>query len=244
MEFSAMRSKGYGQFCPVSIAAEVLSERWTLLVLRELLAGSTRFNDLHRGVPLMSASLLSQRMRDLESTGLIERRPLPTGKGYSYHLTSSGEALRPIVFGIGLWASKYMRTQYAPENLDPSLLMWDMRRWIRGDLMPPGKIVIRFDIPDAPMPKRHYWMVKEESGAIDLCLFDPGFPVNLVITSGLATLTRVWMGDIEAEAAVRTKQVVLEGDTAVRMSFYDWIGYSPFVQLEADGMEPALQKSA
>ncbi len=175
---------------------------------------------------------------------MIERRPLPTGKGYSYHLTDSGEALRPIVFGIGLWGSKYMRTQFSPENLDPSLLMWDMRRWIRGDLMPPGKIVIRFDLPDAPMQKRHYWMVKEESGEIDLCLFDPGFPVNLVVTSKLATLTRVWMGDIEAEAAVRTKQVVLEGDSAVRMSFYDWIGYSPFVQLVADGMEPALQKSA
>jgi hypothetical protein len=94
------------------------------------------------------------------------------------------------------------------------------------------------------MQKRHYWMVKEESCDIDLCFFDPGFPVSLVITSGLATLTRVWMGDIEAEAAVRTQQVVLEGDSAVRMSFYDWIGYSPFVQLEADGMEPALQKSA
>ena len=132
-------------------------------MLRELLAGSTRFNDLHRGVPLMSASLLSQRLRDLEGAGLIERRPLATGKGYSYHLTESGESLRPIVFGIGLWGSKYMRTQFSPENLDPSLLMWDMRRWIRGDLMPPGKIVIRFDLPDAPVQKRHYWMVKEES---------------------------------------------------------------------------------
>ncbi len=237
-----MRRKGYGQFCPVSIAAEVLSERWSLLVLRELLAGSTRFNDLHRGVPLMSASLLSQRLRDLEGAGLVERQPLPTGKGYSYHLTDSGEALRPIVDGIGLWGAKYMRTQYSQENLDPSLLMWDMRRWIRGDLMPPGKIVVRFDIPDAPMPKRHYWMVKEESGDIDLCLFDPGFPVNLVVTSGLRTLTRVWMGDIEAESAVRNQQVTLDGDPMVRMTFYDWIGLSPFVHLQAAGAEPALKR--
>ena len=239
-----MRVKGYGQFCPVSIAAEVLSERWTLLVLREMLSGSTRFNDLHRGVPLMSASLLSQRLRDLEGAGLIERLPLPTGKGYHYRLTDSGEALRPIITGIGLWASKYMRTQYAPQNLDPSLLMWDMRRWIRGDLMPPGKIVIRFDIPDAPVQKRHYWMVKEESGEIDLCLFDPGFPVCLVITGKLATLTRVWMGDIEAETAVRTKQIELEGDPLVRMSFYDWIGLSPFVHLQAAGTVPSLQQTA
>lgn len=240
-----MRSKGYGQFCPVSIAAEVLSERWTLLLLRELLAGSTRFNDLHRGVPLMSASLLSQRLRDLEIAGLIERQPLPTGKGSSYHLTEAGEALKPIVFGIGLWGAKYMRTQYSPENLDPSLLMWDMRRWIRGDLMPSGKVVIRFDLPDAPLPKRHYWMVKENGESeIDLCLFDPGFPVSLVITSPLATLTRVWMGDIEPETAVRNQQISLEGDPAVRMSFYDWIGLNPFVHLEAAGMTPALAQSA
>jgi DNA-binding HxlR family transcriptional regulator len=240
-----MPSKGYGQFCPVSIAAEVLSERWTLLVLRELLAGSTRFNDLHRGVPLMSASLLSQRLRDLEIAGLIERQPLQTGKGYSYHLTEGGAALEPIVVGIGLWGTKYMRTQYAPENLDPSLLMWDMRRGIRGDLMPSGKIVIRFDLPDAPAPKRHYWMVKGEGETdLDLCLFDPGFPVCLVITSTLATLTRVWMGDIDAKTAVRNHQITLEGEPAVRMSFYEWIGLSPFVHLEAAGMTPALAESA
>lgn len=240
-----MRNKGYGQFCPISIAAEVLTERWTLLVLREMLAGSTRFNDLHRGVPLMSASLLSQRLRDLEGAGLIERRALPTGKGYSYHLTESGEALRPIITGIGLWGSKYMRTQYSPENLDPSLLMWDMRRWIRGDLMPPGRVVIRFDIPDAPVQKRRYWMVKEDGEHnVDLCLFEPGFPVDLVITSNLATLTRVWMGDIEAESAVRNQQLLLEGDPVVRMSFYDWIGLNPFVHLEAVGTVPALQRTA
>lgn len=240
-----MRSRGYGQFCPISIAAEVLTERWTLLVLREMLAGSTRFNDLHRGVPLMSASLLSQRLRDLEGAGLIERRALLTGKGYSYHLTESGEALRPIITGIGLWGSKYMRTQYSPENLDPSLLMWDMRRWIRGDLMPPGRVVIRFDIPDAPVQKRRYWMVKEDGEHnVDLCLFEPGFPVDLVITSNLATLTRVWMGDIEAESAVRNQQLLLEGDPVVRMSFYDWIGLNPFVHLEAVGTVPALQRTA
>lgn len=240
-----MRSKGYGQFCPVSVAAEVLSERWTFLVLRELLAGSTRFNDLHRGVPLMSASLLSQRLRDLEMTGIIERRPLSTGRGYSYHLTESGEALRPIVYGIGLWGTKYMRTQYSAENLDPSLLMWDMRRWIRGDHMPPGRTVVRFDIPDAPPPKRHYWMMKEAGETdIDLCLFDPGFPVDLVVTGRLATLTRVWMGDIEPEAAVRNREITLEGDPAHCKGFYDWIGLSPFVHMEAAGMTAVIAQAA
>ncbi|MCO5223363.1 MAG: helix-turn-helix transcriptional regulator [Thermomicrobiales bacterium] len=229
-----MCAKGYGQFCPVSIAAEVLSERWTLLVLRELLAGSTRFNDLHRGVPLMSASLLSQRLRDLELAGLLDRQPLPSGKGKSYRLTEAGEALRPVVDGIGLWGTRYMRTQYAPENLDPSLLMWDMRRWIRGDRMPSGHIVIRFDIPDAPLQKQHYWMVKEDgSDTLDLCLFDPGFPVCLIVTGRLEILTRVWMGNIEAEHAVRSGQLTLDGVPEIRMSFYDWIGLNPFVHLAA-----------
>lgn len=229
-----MRSKGYGQFCPVSVAAEVLTERWTLLVLRELLAGSSRFNDLHRGVPLMSASLLSQRLRDLELAGLIERDPLPSGKGFRYHLTESGEALRPIVNGIGLWGIKYMHTQYSPENLDPSLLMWDMRRWVQAENMPSGKIVIRFDIPDAPVHKQHYWLVKEDGETtVDLCLFDPGFPVCLTVTGKLDLLTRVWMGDIEPEAAVRNGLIQLEGSPDMRMSFYDWIGLNPFVHMTA-----------
>jgi DNA-binding HxlR family transcriptional regulator len=229
-----MRNKGYGQFCPVSVAAEVLTERWSLLVLRELLAGSTRFNDLHRGVPLMSASLLSQRLRDLELAGIVDREPLPTGKGYSYHLTESGQALMPIVNGIGLWGVKYMKTHYTPENLDPSLLMWDMRRWVRGDLMPPGRVVIRFDIPDAPARKQHYWLKKDEGdNTIDLCLFDPGFPVGLVVTGRLEMLTRVWMGDIEPEAAVRNGLIELDGSPELRMSFYDWIGLSPFVHMAA-----------
>lgn len=240
-----MRNKGYGQFCPVSVAAEVLAERWSLLVLRELLAGSTRFNDLHRGVPLMSASLLSQRLRDLELAGIVDREPLPTGKGYSYHLTESGEALGPIVNGIGLWGVKYMRTQYSPENLDPSLLMWDMRRWVRADLMPTGRVVIRFDIPDAPARKQHYWLMKDENDtSVDLCLFDPGFPVGLVVTGRLEMITRVWMGDIEPEAAVRNHLIELDGTPELRMSFYDWIGLSPFVHLAATDTTMELRATA
>lgn len=240
-----MRAKGYGQFCPISVAAEVLAERWSLLVLRELLAGSTRFNDLHRGVPLMSASLLSQRLRDLELAGIIDREPLPTGKGHTYTLTESGKALGPIIDGIGLWGLKYMRTHYSPENLDPSLLMWDMRRWIRGDLMPEGRVVIRFDLPDAPVRKQHYWLMKDEHDAhVELCLFDPGFPVGLVVTGRLEHLTRVWMGDIAPEAAVRNGLIRLEGSPELRMSFYDWIGLSPFVQMAAAETKLELRATA
>jgi DNA-binding HxlR family transcriptional regulator len=241
-----MRSKGYGQFCPVSVASEVLTERWTILVLRELLCGSTRFNDLHRGVPLMSASLLSQRLRDLEMAGIIERHPLENGRGFSYHLTPAGRALGPIVDEIGIWGIKYLRNLYDAENLDPSLLMWDMRRWIRAEHLPSGRVVIRIDIPDAPAAKRHFWLLKHAGDTeIDLCMFDPGFDVDLVVTGQLEVLTRVWMGDIPLETAVRNRLIELDGSPELRMSFYDWIGLSPFVskvaELDADS---ALRKTA
>jgi DNA-binding HxlR family transcriptional regulator len=222
-------ARGYGQFCPVAIASEVLAERWTLLVMRELLCGSTRFNDLHRGVPLMSASLLSRRLKELEEVGLVERRPLGNSKGHGYFPTEAGLALRPLIDGIGLWGLKYMRTTYDKRNLDPNLLMWDMRRWIRPEHLPPGRIVMRLDLTDAKRLERHFWLVKDESEAdLDLCLYDPGFDVDLVITSDIESLTRMWLGDIEVERAVQTGAVRLDGPPALRMSFYDWIGLSPF----------------
>lgn len=226
------QQKGYGQFCPVSIASEVLAEKWTLLVLRELLCGSHRFNDLHRGVPLMSPSLLSQRLKQLEGVGLVEKRDGPSGRGQGYYLTEAGEALGPIVEGIGLWGLKYMRTTFATTNLDPSLLMWDMRRWIRPQHLPAGKVVIRIDLIDARKSQQHYWLVKQANDeALDLCLNDPGFDVDLIVTTDIESMARIWLGDIEIEHAIRTGRLTLEGPAPLRLSFYDWIGLSPFAHM-------------
>ena len=118
----------YKQFCPVAMAAEILCSRWTVVLLRELVAGSTRFNDLRRGVPRMSPALLSQRLKDLEAAGIVERRKSVTERGiHEYRLTKSGKDLRPVVESIGIWGQRWVDAELSLDNLDPSLLMWDMR---------------------------------------------------------------------------------------------------------------------
>jgi DNA-binding HxlR family transcriptional regulator len=121
-------AKGYGQFCPVAKASEIFGERWTPLIMRELLCGSYRFNDLRRGVPLMSPSLLSQRLKTLERAGIVERRPDPENKSYEYHLTQAGQELRPVIELLGVWGQRWARKRVEPGDLDPSLLMWDIHR--------------------------------------------------------------------------------------------------------------------
>jgi DNA-binding HxlR family transcriptional regulator len=233
-----MPRQGYGQFCPVAIASEVLAERWMPLVLRELLCGSHRFNDLHRGVPLMSATLLSQRLKELEMAGLVERREQEGGRGHEYHLTEAGDALRPIIEGFGVWGLRYLRSMFDPSNLDPGLLLWDMRRSIRPEHLPRGRVVIRIDLTDTAPAKRHWWLVKDQNELdLDLCLQDPGFDVDLTVTTDMETMARVWLGDVGVESAVRTGRLKLDGPPALRLSFYDWIGLSLFAHLRDAGVE-------
>lgn len=219
--------KDYGQYCPVAKAAEILAERWTLLVVRELLHGSQHFNDLRRGVPLMSASLLSQRLKELEWAGVVERRKLPDGRRATYRLTEAGKALQPIVELLGRWGQRFVRSNFEHQDLDPRFLMWDMRRGIRADLLPPGRFVIRFEFPDQPSNRRCWWLLKEHD-TLDLCLHDPGFAVALTVSADLRTMTRIWMGDLAIAEALRTGALRLEGATALRLSFPDWIGLSMF----------------
>ena len=137
--------KGYGQFCPVAKGAEVFAERWTPLVLRELLCGSTQFSDLHRGVPLMSRSLLSLRLKQLEQIGVVERKHGPQGP--QYHLTPAGRDFAPIVRRLGEWGQRWFRSRYVRDELDVTLLMWDMRRGIKVDAFPTGRTCVQFDFP-------------------------------------------------------------------------------------------------
>jgi DNA-binding HxlR family transcriptional regulator len=230
--------KGYGLFCPVAKAAEILAERWTPLVVRELLAGSQRFNDLRRGVPLMSASLLSQRLKELEWAGVVARRAEPGGRGYTYHLTEAGKALQPIIEALGTWGQRFVRSKFDHQDLDPSLLIWDMRRGIRVDLLPPGRVLIRIEFPDQPANKRCWWLLKERDD-LDLCPQDPGFEVDLTVSADLRTMTRVWMGDLAIAAALRTGALKLRGSPALRLSFPDWIGLSIFAHVQSHAREEA-----
>jgi DNA-binding HxlR family transcriptional regulator len=222
-----MAQPGYKQFCPVAMASELLCTRWTMVLLRELVGGSTRFNDLRRGVPKMSPTLLSQRLKELEAAGVIERRPLKSEKGvFEYHMTASGQDLRPVVEAMGFWGQKWVEAKLSLKNLDPSLLMWDMRRNLNPTPLPDGRTVIEFTYPELPASKQSWWLVVESHGAVDLCWSDPGFDVDLYVSTDLRTMTAIWMGltTVKNEGA----KVALTGNREIAGKMQAWLGLSPF----------------
>jgi DNA-binding HxlR family transcriptional regulator len=223
---------GYGQFCPVAKASEVLAKRWTPLVIRELLCGSHRFNELQRGVPLMSRSLLAKRLRDLELAGVIERRPSGDGRGSEYHLTEAGEELRPIIMGIGAWGQRWARSDLSRADLDPRLLMWDMQRNIDTDALPPYRVVVRFRFTDAsPGLPRVTWLILD-GDQVDVCYKDPGFEVDLVVAGRLRALIAVWMGDTSMSAVMRAGELQIEGTRRLADAFPTWLRRSIFAGVE------------
>lgn len=217
---------GYGQFCPVSMAAEIICTRWTALILREFLAGSTRFNDLRRGVPRMSPALLSKRLKELEEAGVIATVSTTAG-GSEYRLTTMGEDLRPLIMGLGVWGQRWIESRLSLKNLDPSLLMWDMRRNLNPKPMPPHRCTIQFLYPELPENNRAWWLLVEK-GETDLCSVDPGYDVNLLVSGSLRSMTAIWMGLARVETEVAAGRLQLEGDRTLASSFGKWLGLSPF----------------
>lgn len=236
------RSKGYGQFCPVSRAAEILAERWTLLVVRELLSGSTRFNDLKRGVPRMSTALLSQRLKELERAGIVERRPAAAGRGHEYRPTEAGRELFPLVERMGLWAQRWVRDDLTTDdNLDPALLMWDIRRCVGGEGIPEERrFVVRFELAGVPGNRRRYWLVFER-GEVDLCERDPGFEVDLEVATSVRVLTQVWLGHLGLAKALREEAIRLDGARRDVAAFRSWFSLSLFA---AAGAAPPGRSAA
>ena len=222
-----MAQPGYKQFCPVAMAAEILCTRWTMVLLRELLAGSTRFNDLRRGVPKMSPTLLAQRLRDLEQAGIVARRPVKSEKSvFEYRLTDAGEDLRPLVIAMGTWGQRWVESQLSLRNLDPSLLMWDMRRNLNPAPLPNQRVVIQFLYHDLPRSKRDWWLVVEPDGEVDLCWSEPGFEVDLYVTTDLKTMTAIWMGLQTVRES--SKSIQFDGDRKLQRTMQTWLGLSPF----------------
>lgn len=222
----------YEQFCPVAMAAEILCSRWTIVLLREMLAGSTRFNDLRRGVPRMSPALLSQRLKELEEAGVIERKPVPGEPSVSqYLLTRAGEELRPIITAFGVWGQRWIDSDLSLENLDPNLLMWDMRRNLNCNPMPKRRCTIEFMYSDAPKKEeREWWLVVAPEEGVDLCKIDPGFDVDLYVSSDLRTMTAIWMGYDSLKKALRQGNVKLTGDKQLAQNIETWLGLSPFAK--------------
>jgi DNA-binding HxlR family transcriptional regulator len=212
----------YQQFCPVALAAEIITRSWMPLVIRELLCGSTRFNDIHRGVPKMSRTLLSRRLEELIRADLVERRLVADGRP-EYHLTPAGEELRPIIEQLGVWGRRWVRTDPASAGRDPRLLMWDVRRRIVRDRLPDCRVVVWFHFPDAPRDLRSYWLILQP-GDVDLCYRDPGFEVDLAVTSPLRTMIDAWMGDVDLGRAIRSGEIELRGPRELRRRFPAWLG--------------------
>jgi DNA-binding HxlR family transcriptional regulator len=222
-----MSQPGYKQFCPVAMASELLCTRWTMVLLRELIAGSTRFNDLRRGVPKMSPTLLSQRLKELEAAGILERRELMAEKGvFEYRMTESGNDLRAVVEAMGFWGQKWVEARLSLKNLDPSLLMWDMRRNLNPSPLPAGRTVIQFLYRELPESKRSWWLVVEPHGEVDLCWSDPGFDVDLYVSTDLRTMTAIWMG--VTTVAKESAKITLTGNRDIAGKMQAWLGLSPF----------------
>lgn len=227
-----MPDNGYSQFCPVSMAAEIICSRWTLLVLRELVLGSTRFNELRRGLPSMSPALLSKRLKDLEAAGIVMRVAERESGVQEYRLTEAGLELRPILEAIGVWGHRWVTTEATLKNLDGNLLMWDIRRNINTDPMPPRRNTIQFIFNDRPAPERNYWLIVEPGNDVDLCLVDPGFDVDLYVSTDLRTLTEIWLGYVTVRTASDDGRLVLTGDRALALDLRTWLKLSVFARVE------------
>ena len=221
--------KSHGQYCPVARAAEILTQRWTLLILRDLLGGIRRFNDLRRGVPLMSPSLLSRRLKHLEKYGVVVR--VSHAGAVEYHTTPAARELRPIIDLLGAWGQRWVRSQLVDDELDVNLLMWDVSLRIEPRQFGPGRTVIGFEYTDRPRLKKsdwwtdRWWLVMTD-GDSDLCLRDPGFDVDLYILTDLRTMTKVWMADIPVRDALRSGAIKLHGSRPLADSFERWLPLS------------------
>lgn len=217
--------KRYGQFCPVARAAEVLAERWTLLVIRELLAGEDRFNAIAHGLPRMSPSLLAARLRELQRAGLVQRH-LVDGEP-RYQLSEAGAELQPLVRLLGEWGTRWMQELRADE-FDPAILMLDITRQVQPARMPDRTATIEITFPDAAPAARRWWLVLSRSEGADACDTDPGRPIDAWLETAVTTLTRLWMGEISWSAASRQQLVRLAGDHDTCQALPRWLGRSPF----------------
>jgi DNA-binding HxlR family transcriptional regulator len=217
--------KGYGQYCPIAQAAEILTERWTPLILRELLVRGTRFNDIRRGVPLISPSLLAKRLLELERARLVKR--VRANGSTEYQLTEAGRELKPLIFQLGEWGKRWLRRTLTQDQLDAGVLLWDIRGRVDPARFPSGRTVVRVEFTDRPAPQKHWWLVNEDE-EVDLCLKDPGYDVDLYLVTTVRTLTEVWMGDVSLPRVIAEGRMEIHGREELRRRLRPWLRLSPF----------------
>jgi DNA-binding HxlR family transcriptional regulator len=218
----------YGQFCPVALGAEIFAERWTPLIVRELLIGARGFADLHRGVPRISKNLLVQRLESLRHSGMIELVPDGHGRRHEYRLTAAGRALGPVIDALGVWGYNWASKDLHDEQLDPDFLMWSLRRLVRVDALPEERIVIVFRFHRHM--DRYYWLVLQRP-EVDLCRNDPGYDVSLEVEGSVSALARVCLGQMDLPCAVRSAEIEVRGAPRYRHALGSWLGVTRFAAL-------------
>jgi DNA-binding HxlR family transcriptional regulator len=213
--------RGYGQYCPLALAAELLCRRWTVLVISRLLDGCTTFNEIHRGVPRISPGLLSQRLVELETAGIVRRRKRGRQNGHVYELTDAGRDLDDLVMKMATWGQLWARDMHM-DDLDPGFLAWSMHLRLDTHAMPAGRTVLQFEFSGAPADCRRFWLVVMD-GTVDMCLKHPGFDADLLIEADLRTFVEAWRGFRNLESEIRARRIRLSGPRELKRGFPRWL---------------------
>ena len=230
----------YNQYCPVSRASEILGDRWTLLIVREMILGSHRFNEIERGLPGISRSLLASRLRYLEDSHVIERLPRADSKVAEYHLTQAGRDLKPVIEALGAWGVQCAFGEPSLEELDPALLVWKMHQRINRELLPERRTVVELDFT-GPRPHRA-WLLLERS-EVSVCVTPPGFDSDIIVTADLAFFYRLWLGHVDYDTALRSGSVVVDGLPALVREFPRWLMWSPMARFVRERQRATEQAS-
>ena len=225
--------KIYRQYCPVAKASEILADRWTILIVRELIGGISQFNDIARGLPGIPRSTLSDRLKRLEVHGVVLRKP-SGAHGCRYELTAAGRDLKDLIHALGKWGATWAFESPQEEEIDPGLLLWRMQHRLNVDALPAERTTIAFDFRKGR--KGRFWLVINE-GEASVCLTDPGFDTSLQVTADLATFWQIWLGRCTLRKAVAEGTVTLEGRPAHERAFPTWFLWSPMAQYAPEAAE-------
>lgn len=217
----------YRQYCPVARASEIVADRWTPLILRELTLGSHRFNDIERGLPGISRSLLASRLRHLEDSGVIERLPGVQAKTAEYHLSQAGRELKPVIEALGAWGVRWAFTDPTADELDAGLLVWKIHQRIHREMLPERRTVVEFDFTGTNA--RRVWLLLERR-EVSVCVTPPGFDSDLIVRADLAFFYDVWFGRVDYDAALRCGGVVVDGLPALARQLPHWFMWSPMAR--------------
>jgi len=230
----------YGQFCPVAKAAELIGERWTILILRELVLGTHRFSDFQRGLSRISPSLLTKRLKDLEKAGIVIKKAQHGRRGYEYFLTPAGRQLSPIIEHLAVWGMRWARGQLTDSELDIEFLMWEIQRRLDTGALPDGETVLCFIFEELTQFKS--WWIVVQGDDVDLCTKNPGKDVDLYISSTVRTMVEIWEGELELNTALRKSLVKTNGNRQLVKTLTEWFGICLYADVKRG--DPALKQVA